>query len=118
MHDPHTVCKANPLLLEGEEHRRTCRCARTLKLMKTTQLACAAAGARAWHTHSRVHTHKHRRKLQAAKAGAKANVSDRPFKVASPMKDSACPGDFVGTLGGKVEYVAVSATGRLGDKHV
>ncbi|GBF93493.1 hypothetical protein Rsub_06626 [Raphidocelis subcapitata] len=47
-----------------------------------------------------------RRKLQQAKAGAARNVADKPFRVASPMKKSACPGDFVGTLGGKVEYKA------------
>lgn len=47
-----------------------------------------------------------RLKLQMAKAGAERIVADRPFKVASPMKDSACPGDFIGTIGGKVEYMA------------
>ncbi|KAI8467860.1 MAG: hypothetical protein J3K34DRAFT_479964 [Monoraphidium minutum] len=48
-------------------------------------------------------------KLQAAKAGAAARGAERPFRAASPMKASACTGDFVGTLGGRVEYMAASA---------
>jgi len=55
-----------------------------------------------------------RRKLQQAKAGASGNVTDKALKVPSPMKQSACPGDFVGTLGGKVEYKAVRSGERLG----
>ncbi|KIZ04102.1 flagellar associated protein [Monoraphidium neglectum] len=35
-----------------------------------------------------------RMKIRMAKAGAARNVSERPFKAASPMKASACPGDF------------------------
>jgi hypothetical protein len=68
-----------------------------------------------------------RRRLQAAKGGGcggaaegggaatrggAAPAPERPFKVASPMKASACPGDFIGTLGGKIEYLAVRGWGR------
>ena len=41
---------------------------------------------------------------------------DVPFKLCSPMKVSTGPGDFQGTLQGKVEYIAVrpsSLTGTL-----
>jgi hypothetical protein len=49
-----------------------------------------------------------RRRLQAAKgAGARGAALVQPFKAPSPMKASACPGDFVGTLGGKVEFIPV-----------
>lgn len=55
-----------------------------------------------------------------AKAGAKQNVADKPFKVASPMKESACPGDFVGTIGGKIQYMAVGGNGCFvpGSQHI
>jgi hypothetical protein len=38
-------------------------------------------------------------------------VSELPFKLCSPMKKSTGPGDFQGTLQGKVEYIAVRALG-------
>ncbi|WIA38406.1 hypothetical protein OEZ86_001732 [Tetradesmus obliquus] len=44
--------------------------------------------------------------IQQKNASKKHNVTEKPWKAASPMKESACPGDFVGTLGGKVPYVA------------
>ncbi|KAF8061971.1 hypothetical protein HT031_004231 [Scenedesmus sp. PABB004] len=43
--------------------------------------------------------------LAARNAARKANVSDKPWKAASPMAVSACPGDFYGTLGGAVPHV-------------
>lgn len=46
--------------------------------------------------------------LQADNLKRTKNVTDHAFKVISPMKKSTTPGDFVGTLGGKVEYYAVS----------
>jgi hypothetical protein len=39
--------------------------------------------------------------LQQKNAARKHNVTDRPWKAASPMKRSACPGDWVGTMQGK-----------------
>jgi hypothetical protein len=44
--------------------------------------------------------------IQQKNASKKQNVTEKAWKAASPMKESACPGDFVGTLGGKVPYVA------------
>eukprot|EP00882_Tetradesmus_deserticola_P014108 GHRQ01014996.1.p1 GENE.GHRQ01014996.1~~GHRQ01014996.1.p1 ORF type:complete len:280 (+),score=90.49 GHRQ01014996.1:151-990(+) len=44
--------------------------------------------------------------IQQKNASKKHNVTDKAWKAASPMKESACPGDFLGTLGGKVPYVA------------
>ena len=49
-----------------------------------------------------------RLKLQQTKASQKANVADKAWKAASPMKQSVCPGDFIGTFGGKVDYMPVS----------
>ncbi|KAF5829309.1 hypothetical protein DUNSADRAFT_16277 [Dunaliella salina] len=43
--------------------------------------------------------------LQAKREQKSRNISDAPFKAASPMKQSAAPGDFYGTLG-KVPYVS------------
>jgi hypothetical protein len=39
--------------------------------------------------------------LQQKNASLKKNVTDRAWKVASPMKQSACPGDWIGTCQGK-----------------
>lgn len=39
--------------------------------------------------------------LQQKNASLKKNVTDRPWKVVSPMKQSACPGDWIGTCQGK-----------------
>ncbi len=55
-----------------------------------------------------------RLQLQAKKEQKGKNVVDAPFKAASPMKQSACPGDFHGTSG-KVPYLPVSHI--LGLKH-
>ncbi|PNH11892.1 hypothetical protein TSOC_001211 [Tetrabaena socialis] len=46
-----------------------------------------------------------RRALQAQNELRKKQVGPAPFKAASPMKHSTTPGDFVGTIEGKVEYV-------------
>ncbi|GIL58765.1 hypothetical protein Vafri_13750 [Volvox africanus] len=46
-----------------------------------------------------------RRRLQEDNMQRKQQVATAPFKAASPMKISTTPGDFVGTLQGKVEYV-------------
>eukprot|EP00879_Flechtneria_rotunda_P012733 GHRR01013297.1.p1 GENE.GHRR01013297.1~~GHRR01013297.1.p1 ORF type:complete len:268 (+),score=75.32 GHRR01013297.1:361-1164(+) len=46
--------------------------------------------------------------LQQKNASKKNNVADRPWKAATPMHESACPGDYHGTLGGKVPYVAAT----------
>lgn len=43
--------------------------------------------------------------IQQRNASRKKIVTDKAWKAASPMKESACPGDFVGTLGGKVPYL-------------
>lgn len=41
-------------------------------------------------------------------------MTDRAWKVASPMKQSACPGDWVGTLQGKVlPYMAGTVDVKL-----
>jgi hypothetical protein len=50
-----------------------------------------------------------RQKLLANAEKKKGMVSDMPFKLCSPMKKSTGPGDFQGTLQGKVEYIAVRA---------
>lgn len=39
--------------------------------------------------------------LQQKNASLKKNVTDKAWRVASPMKKSACPGDWVGTCQGK-----------------
>ena len=49
-----------------------------------------------------------RRRLMALKEKKKANVTEAPFRAASPMKESTCPGDFYATFGGKVVYEGVS----------
>lgn len=50
----------------------------------------------------------HRRKLLANVEKRKLMVTDNVFKAASPMKLSTGEGDFQGTFGGKVPYIAVS----------
>ncbi len=45
----------------------------------------------------------------AKREAAKHNVTDKAFKPSSPMKASACPGDYIGTLGGKIEHVDAAA---------
>ncbi len=50
-----------------------------------------------------------RRELRAKQEARKHNITEAPFKAASPMKHSTTPGDFVGTIGGKVPYEGVSA---------
>jgi hypothetical protein len=45
-----------------------------------------------------------RRALQARAEKTKENIVDKPFKMSSPMKSSACPGDYIGTLGGKIAH--------------
>lgn len=42
--------------------------------------------------------------LQQKNASKKHNVTEKSWKSASPMKSSACPGDFCGTLGGSIPY--------------
>lgn len=42
--------------------------------------------------------------LQQKNASKKKNVTDRSWKAASPMKSSACSGDYYGTLGGAIPY--------------
>jgi hypothetical protein len=49
-----------------------------------------------------------RRALQARAEKTKENIVDKPFKMSSPMKSSACPGDYIGTLGGKIAHQPVS----------
>lgn len=39
--------------------------------------------------------------LQQKNASSKKNVTDKAWKVASPLKQSACPGDWFGTCQGK-----------------
>ncbi|GLC37426.1 hypothetical protein PLESTB_001587300 [Pleodorina starrii] len=46
-----------------------------------------------------------RRRLLEDGAQRKQQVAPAPFKAASPMKISTTPGDFVGTLQGKVPYI-------------
>ncbi|GFR42114.1 hypothetical protein Agub_g2957 [Astrephomene gubernaculifera] len=46
-----------------------------------------------------------RRHLQEQNLQRKQQVVPAPFKAASPMKVSTTPGDFIGTLQGKVEYI-------------
>lgn len=38
----------------------------------------------------------------------KKNVTEMPFKAASPMKHSTTPGDYIGTIGGKVPNMATT----------
>lgn len=49
----------------------------------------------------------HRRKLMANAEKKKLMVSDNVFKASSPMKLSTGEGDFHGTFGGRVQYIAV-----------
>ncbi len=49
-----------------------------------------------------------RRTLLEKNAAKDKQVTPAPFKAASPMKKSTTPGDFVGTIAGKVAYVPVS----------
>lgn len=52
--------------------------------------------------------------LQQKNASRKQSVTDKAWKAASPMKQSACPGDWVGTLQGKpLPYVAGSVEVKL-----
>jgi hypothetical protein len=52
--------------------------------------------------------------LQQKNASRKKSVTDKAWKAASPMKVSACPGDWVGTLQGKpLPYVAGSVEVKL-----
>ncbi|KAG2454791.1 hypothetical protein HYH02_000626 [Chlamydomonas schloesseri] len=46
-----------------------------------------------------------RRTLLEKNAAKGKQVTPAPFKAASPMKKSTTPGDFVGTIAGKVPYV-------------
>ncbi|KAG2495287.1 hypothetical protein HYH03_006560 [Edaphochlamys debaryana] len=46
-----------------------------------------------------------RRRLQQQNEARAKQVAPAPFKAASPMKHSTTPGDFVGTLQGKVQYM-------------
>ncbi len=55
-----------------------------------------------------------RSKLQQSNASRKQNVTDKPFKMASPMKASVGVGDYYGTIGGKIPYVAVSISNASG----
>lgn len=50
-----------------------------------------------------------RRALLDQNAAKGKQVVPAAFKAASPMKKSTTPGDFVGTIAGKVPYVPVSA---------
>mmetsp|Transcript_24220 Transcript_24220/g.52925 ORF Transcript_24220/g.52925 Transcript_24220/m.52925 type:complete len:340 (+) Transcript_24220:316-1335(+) len=45
-----------------------------------------------------------RRALLQDQEGRKKNVTDLPFRAASPMKKSACVGDYYGTIEGKVTH--------------
>ena len=49
-----------------------------------------------------------RRALMAEAEKAKGNVTDKPFKMASPMKHSVGPGGYYGTISGKLEHLPVS----------
>lgn len=52
--------------------------------------------------------------LQQKNASRKHNVTDKAWKAASPMKKSACPGDWVGTCQGKpLPYVAGTVEVKL-----
>ena len=48
--------------------------------------------------------------LQAKKAQKGKNLSEAPFKAATPMKKSVTPGDYYGTSG-KVPHMAVGTAG-------
>ena len=48
-----------------------------------------------------------RQALLANAEKKKGMLSETPFKMSSPMKESAGLGDFYGTLQGKLEYIAV-----------
>ena len=48
-----------------------------------------------------------RRALLAEAEKNKAFVTDKPFKMASPMKRSVGPGDYYGTLGAKLPHEPV-----------
>ena len=47
--------------------------------------------------------------LQAEAENRKLNINDKPFKQTSPMKKSTTPGDWYGTISGKIPYEATSA---------
>ena len=52
--------------------------------------------------------------LQQKNASRKKNVTDKAWKVANPMKQAACPGDWTGTLQGKVmPYMAGTVEVKL-----
>lgn len=55
-----------------------------------------------------------RAELLAKAESKKKNVSEAPFRAASPMKRSAAPGDYFGTISGKVLHEPVSGTPALG----
>ena len=80
-------------LFEGERYIDPCR--RRLQAAQAAAAAAAAAAAGGG----------------GAGGGGGGGGSGKPFKPASPMKAAACPGDFHGTLGGRVAYVAVSKRG-------
>eukprot|EP00878_Enallax_costatus_P036742 GHUV01041290.1.p1 GENE.GHUV01041290.1~~GHUV01041290.1.p1 ORF type:complete len:142 (+),score=36.87 GHUV01041290.1:149-574(+) len=42
--------------------------------------------------------------IQQKNASKKQNVTEKAWKAASPMKESAAPGDYFGTIGGKIPY--------------
>lgn len=58
-------------------------------------------------THLPINLSVHRRKLLANAEKKKLMVNDGVFKASSPMKLSTGEGDFQGTFGGKVPYIAV-----------
>lgn len=47
--------------------------------------------------------------LQAEAESRKLNINDKPFKQVSPMKKSTTPGDWYGTISGKIPYEATNA---------
>lgn len=47
--------------------------------------------------------------LQAEAESRKLNINDKPFKQSSPMKKSTTPGDWHGTISGKIPYEPTSA---------
>ena len=47
--------------------------------------------------------------LQAEAESRKLNINDKPFRQVSPMKKSTTPGDWHGTISGKIPYEPTSA---------